>query len=115
MATATATAHAAPAPTVGRLLSVFFDEMTDLLIATPDGPERTRLIGLHSALSAQLQILIDNRVKTRLAEYAAATQSLVAATAQAAIAKNDLSQIATAITSIADAVSKITSLAARLP
>jgi multidrug efflux pump subunit AcrA (membrane-fusion protein) len=101
-----------PAPTVGESLSTTIGNLTDLIHALPDSPQRDALIAQQRTLINQLQALIDNTVPDDTAQYRAATASLQTANAALVAARQDIAKVAQVITTIAQVVGVIGELAA---
>jgi cytochrome c556 len=103
-----------PTPTVGQSLSTMIDNLTDLILNLPDGPQRDALIQQHKRLTDQLQALIDNAVPQDTAKYRAATAALEKANTSLVVARQDIARVAETIDAIAKVVGVVGELAASI-
>jgi len=102
------------AKSLGDQLSAALTNITALIIKTASTSERTTLTEQQAQIAGDLQVFVDRTVDDSIDEYAAATTALDGANAEAVAAKADLDRIAATITKFADAVDKVSALAAKL-
>lgn len=100
--------------TVGQSLSQTITQLTDVIDALPDGPQRDKLIGQQKALARELQALIDKTVAADTEEYLSATAALDKANSALVTARTDIQNVAQTITAVAQAVEAVAALAASL-
>ncbi|MEK6708065.1 MAG: hypothetical protein AABY81_04560 [Pseudomonadota bacterium] len=99
---------------LGEELSESLSNLTALIIKSDNKDEWMELARQQVEIVNQLQVFIDEMVDAALPEYQVVTDELNAANAEAVAAKEDLSKIAATITKFADAIGKLTALAAKV-